>query len=334
MNIPEHWLVIRLSALGDVVLTTGVLQYLHSKYGWRFTFLTLEQWAPVLEQHPAVESVIGISKEDVRSGNEYSFFKQLAAQYAGYGLLDLHGTVRSRLLALYWKGPVRRYPKFSVHRRLFLQTGGRLGADKLLEFNVPQRYSLAVEEHAPSRQELLPVIHLTDEELAYGARLQESAAGTKPVVAIHPFSTHPNKAWVDAYWQELAERCVAQGAHVVVVGLGNSPVQEAEGISDFTNSLSLRNTCSLLAHVSCLVTGDSGPMHLASAVRTPVVALFGPTHRAWGFYPEGVSDCILEADEACRPCSLHGKKLCDKQHVCMQKITPDRVMEQVAFLLR
>ena len=334
MNIPDRWLVIRLSALGDVVLTTGVLQYLHKKYGWRFTFLTLEQWTPVLENHPAIDSVIGVSKEELRSGNEYSFFKQLAADYAGYGLLDLHGTVRSRLLALCWKGEVRRYPKFSLHRRLFLQTSGRLGADKLLQFNVPQRYSLAVEETAPTRQEILPCIYLTAEEEEYGKELTQRIADGKPVVAIHPFSTHPNKAWIDGYWDEFAKKAVEQGAHVAVIGLGESPVAAGEGISDLTNCLSIRQTCALLASSSCLVTGDSGPMHLASGVRTPVVALFGPTHKAWGFYPEGVSDIIMESDDECRPCSLHGKKLCDKEHACMKKLTPELVLKQIQPMLR
>jgi ADP-heptose:LPS heptosyltransferase len=74
-------------------------------------------------------------------------------------------------------------------------------------------------------------------------------------------------------------------------------------------------------------------MHLASGVQTPVVALFGPTHRAWGFFPEGVSDIVIEADEECRPCSLHGKKVCDKDQACMQSIEPQRVLQSVLSLL-
>lgn len=333
MKVPNNWLVMRLSALGDVVLTTGVLSYLHKKYGWRFTFLTLEPWASVLEGHPAIDTILSINKEELRSSNEYTFFKQLAEDHEGKGLLDLHGTMRSRFLALCWKGAVRRYPKFSLQRRLFLQTEGKLGGEKLLRFNVPQRYALAVEEEAPSRLELLPQIFLSEEESRHGKDLCGRVAGDKPIVALHPFSTHPNKAWVSDYWRELAVKLVDAGTHVVIVGVGISPVPEGENVTDLTGKTTIRETCAVLSCSQALVTGDSGPMHLAGGVQTPVVGLFGPTHRAWGFYPEGLSDIVLEADEECRPCSLHGKKVCDKEQICMRSIEPDRVLQSVLSLL-
>lgn len=333
MNVPNNWLVMRLSALGDVVLTTGVLSYLNNKYGWRFTFLTLKPWASVLEGHPAIDRIIPIDKEELRSGGEYTFFKQIAEANEGKGLLDLHGTMRSRFLSLCWKGAVRRYPKFSLQRRLFLQTEGKLGGEKLLRFNVPQRYALAVEEEAPSRLELLPQIFLSEQEKQLGSTMCGDMAQGKPIVAIHPFSTHPNKAWFNDYWRELAAKLVSGGVHVVVVGVGNSPVPAGNGVTDLTGKTALRETCAVLACSQVLVTGDSGPMHLAGGVQTPVVALFGPTHRAWGFYPEGLSDIVLEADEDCRPCSLHGKKVCDKEQICMRSIEPDRVLQSVLSLL-
>lgn len=332
MNIPDHWFVMRLSALGDVVLTTGVLDYLHKKYGWRFTFLTYASWAPVLEGHPAIDTVIGISKDDVRSGNIRPFFKKLVNEYEGDGFLDLHGTLRSRRLGLMWKGMVRRYPKYSLQRRLFLASGGRLGRETLLRHNVPQRYALAIESHAPSRQELLPHIYLSADEQKYGQKLKMEAAGDKKVVVLHPFSTHPNKAWLDDHWCRLAEELVAKGMHVYVVGVGNSPVQSMDGVTDLTGKTTLRETCAVLSASDVLVTGDSGPMHLASGVGTPVVALFGPTHKAWGFYPEGASDVVLEAKESCRPCSLHGKKLCDKNNICMRSLTPEFVLQRIESL--
>lgn len=333
MSVPNNWLVVRLSALGDVVLTTGVLSYLHKKYGWRFTFLTLAPWASILEGHPAIDKILSINKEELRSSSGYTFFKQLAEEHEDKGLLDLHGTMRSRFLALCWKGAVRRYPKFSLQRRLFLQTEGKLGGEKLLRYNVPQRYALAVEEIAPSRLELLPQIFLSEEELQYGKNLCVSFAGSKPIIALHPFSTHPNKAWVSDYWRTLAAKLIDAGMHVVIIGVGHSPVPEMDNVTDLTGKTTLREACAVLSCAQALVTGDSGPMHLAGGVQTPVVALFGPTHRAWGFYPEGLSDIVLEADEDCRPCSLHGKNVCEKGQICMRAIDPERVLRSVLSLL-
>ena len=70
-------------------------------------------------------------------------------------------------------------------------------------------------------------------------------------------------------------------------------------------------------------------MHLAAGVGTPVVALFGPTTREWGFYPEGPRDVVLETGDACRPCSLHGSRRCAHSGRCMTGIAPDAVFAAV-----
>ncbi|MBR5733991.1 MAG: hypothetical protein IKX79_00425 [Desulfovibrionaceae bacterium] len=89
----------------------------------------------------------------------------------------------------------------------------------------------------------------------------------------------------------------------------------------------MRETAALISLAAALVTGDSGPMHLASAVGTPVAALFGPTARAWGFMPQGTRDIVLQKALPCRPCSLHGAKTCPRGQECMTGITPDEVMD-------
>lgn len=60
--------------------------------------------------------------------------------------------------------------------------------------------------------------------------------------------------------------------------------------------------------------------------RHAVLALFGPTTEEWGFFPAGPKDRVLESQLDCRPCTLHGKKHCDRNHACMQSITPEQVM--------
>ena len=157
-SAPTEWVVIRLSALGDVALTTGVLEYWHRTRGWTFTVITREAFAPVLERHPAVCSIVGLAKEDLRFPRQLGVFRDLAEAHAGQGLLDLHGTLRTRLLSLLWKGPVKRYRKLGLERRLFLRSKGRLFRNELRLWNVPQRYALAVEATPPPRAALLPHI--------------------------------------------------------------------------------------------------------------------------------------------------------------------------------
>ncbi|WP_353118041.1 glycosyltransferase family 9 protein [Nitratidesulfovibrio sp.] len=379
MALPKTWLVVRLSALGDVVLTTGVLLWLHRTRGWRFVVLTRPQWAPVFRNHPAVDRVASMDPRDLRPAALPGLVRSLAATLPGAGLLDLHGTLRSRLLGALWPGTVRRYPKFSLERRLFLRSGGRLFRERLRASNVTQRYTLAIQEAPPPRSALLPRILLDDAERERGLALLREAgllpAGTpigtpdgasggasggvsggasaplRPLVALHPYSTHPDKAWLPDAWRDLAGHLSAAGYAWFVVGRsggkGNAVAEagddEATPLSgfveqtrlagglaaDFTDRTDLRETCALLAAADVLVTGDSGPMHLAAGVDTPVVALFGPTTREWGFYPEGPRDVVLETGDACRPCSLHGSRRCAHSGRCMTGIAPDAVFAAV-----
>lgn len=327
---PRDWVMFRLSALGDLALTTGVLRFWHQTRGWRFIVITKEANAPIFEGNPAVREVISLGREDLSLFRLIPLFRALAIRFAGCGLLDWHGTLRSRLLSLLWKGPVRRYRKFGLARRLFLLSGGRWFKRTLLRWNVPQRYASALESSPPDRALLLPCIFLSEAETAQGQALLASLPQGKPdagqpLVALHPYATHPDKAWKDASWRELMVLLERKGIPWFVVGRGTPLPGIPEG-RDFTNRTSLRETCALLRAASVLVTGDSGPMHLAGGVGTPVVALFGPTTQAWGFFPAGPRDRVLEASLSCRPCTLHGKKNCDRDHACMRAISPALVM--------
>lgn len=353
---PQKWLVYRLSALGDVVLTTGVLDYLHHRFGWTFVVVTRAPWTSVFDGHPAVEKVVGLESHELKMPTMLGIFSGIIKQYHDFGLLDLHGTLRSHILSTLWKSralsrfswaTVRCYPKFSVERRRFLhddkpQQKAQYSA-KLLEYNVPQRYAMAIVPTPPCREELLPKIYLSPAEQQTAQEfLRITGLGAShvngpvsPLVALHPYSTHSHKAWLPEHWQALADKLTKEGISYFVIGQSG---QEEKCIqnprADFSNVTTLRETCALLAEATVLVTGDSGPMHLAGAVGTPVVALFGPTTKEWGFFPEGKNDIVLENKKlACRPCSLHGSKACTNNGACMKDLTPDMVMRAVKSLL-
>ncbi len=330
---PDHWLAVRFSSLGDVVLTTGVLRWLHERHGWSFTVLTKPAWAPLFGGHPAVRAVLAPDEEHLRGAAYRTFARKLANSdlEPGTGLLDLHGSLRSRLLARYWKGPKRRVAGFRVQRRLFLWSGGRFFRKELREYNVPQRYILAVEENAPPRKDLLPVVHLSPAEREESRALLAGAgiAGERPFIALHPYAAHALKAWPREYWRELATGLEAHGVDWCALGQGDPFLGTGK---DLTGKTSLRQSCAILSQARALITGESGPMHLASAVGAPVVALFGPTGPEWGFYPEGTRDVVLETGLPCRPCSLHGKASCKNDGRCMREIRPEAVLKAALHL--
>lgn len=331
-DLPERWLVFRLSALGDVILTTGVLNHWHAGRGWRFHVVTREAFAPVFDNNPAA-TAIAAKDEDLRMPRMRAWFADLATEYAGWGLLDLHGTMRSRMLSFFWRGPVLRYPKFAIARRAFLYSGGRLFRESLNAANVPQRYALAVDATAPPASALLPAMYISGEERLFaqsflanlfGDDVLKEASGRVGIVATHPFAAHPRKAWPREQYRALLAELDAQGVPWLVIGRGE-PLFPGDA-RDVSNRTTLRQSAALLAACGALVTGDSGPMHMATAVNTPVVALFGPTTREWGFYPSGPHARVLERDMPCRPCSLHGNRDCSHECDCLARISPEEVL--------
>ncbi len=341
--LPGRWLAFRLGHLGDVVLATGVLRHWGETKDLRFAVLTRPEWAPVFAGHPFVDRVVTLEKSALAGSAMLAAFRRIAREYEGWGLLDLHGNLRSRLMETLWRGPVARYRKMGLRRRIFLATRGRAGGGPLRALSTTQRYALALEEVPPPQKDLLPCIFLTEEEHARaaarlagiqasgvrGAERQQTAPGLAgsppPPVALHPFATHPLKAWPRAHWIELARLLDGRGIPWLVLGKGKELFPGDP--RDLTNATTLREICALLSRCRALVTGDSGPMHLAAAVQTPVAALFGPTTREWGFYPSGEKDIIFEVPLPCRPCSLHGGSPCPRGGECLASIFPKTVLK-------
>ncbi len=181
---------------------------------------------------------------------------------------------------------------------------------------------------------------------AVSALLHAAGAITgAPLIALAPGSVWATKRWpsYDALASELVARL--HDARVVVLGAaGDAPlaaaistaVQQRGGrpIIDATGKLSLLGSAALLARCTVLVTNDSAPLHLASAMNTPTIALFGPTVPEMGFGPLAERHLTLGRDElTCRPCSAHGGQACPLGHWrCMRDLTTIAVGEAVATM--
>ncbi|HKK34501.1 MAG TPA: glycosyltransferase family 9 protein [Desulfomicrobiaceae bacterium] len=325
-----HFVTIRLSALGDLILTTGVLAYWYRTHGWTFSVVTRAGLAPILETHPAVTEILTVSDDQLKPGPWLRFVRGLKTTHGRFPLVDLHGSLRTGILGLLWPGQTFAYPKKSLQRRVFLKTRLDAFGAGLRRTTVPQRYALALESCSPAREDLLPRMFVRDSEHR-SVTENFPLLRNGPVIALHPYSTHPAKEWDRRNWLALIEKLEEHNLSWLVLGR-NDPPLVAGSSRDLTNRTGLRETAAVLSACTCLVTGDSGPMHMASAVGTPVVALFGPTSREWGFYPCGPGDTVLQEPFSCAPCSLHGKKRCPKEYACMRAVTPDQVLAALADL--
>jgi len=99
-------------------------------------------------------------------------------------------------------------------------------------------------------------------------------------------------------------------------------------IEDRSGQRDLRELATDLASCDRLVCNDSGLLHLAEAVGTPVVALFGPTTTAWGYFPLHPQSRVVETELGCRPCSRNGSRACALQHrLCMELLSTQEVVD-------
>ncbi len=313
-----HILVVRFSSLGDVVLTTPLLRALHARHpGAAVTFVVSARFAELLAGHPAVTRLVPVAPgEPVRA-----LARRLASEGFDLGL-DLQDSPRSRRL----------------RRRL----GGRWGAVNrrraarllLIWFGL-DRYGT----HVPMAERYFDAARSLDVAPdGRGAEVfprpadEEQAAGIAPpgFVALAPGAGHASKRWPPGHWRALAERLLAAGRALVAVGgAAERPLLDMPGVVP-AYGLPLLVTAALLRRARVVVASDSGLAHLATAVGRPVVALAGPTVRAFGFFPYAARGEVLARPLACRPCSPFGSDHCPLgHHRCMIEIAPAAVCAAV-----
>jgi heptosyltransferase II len=329
-------LVVQTSFLGDTVLTTPLLAQLANR--GPVDVVTTPAAAALLSNHPAVREVIPYDKRGAQRGiiGLWRLARRLRKSHYDVALLA-QGSWRSAVLVL-----LARIPS----RIGFSTSSGRL----LYTKRVPYRDDL---HHAarllmlarpngrePTPAELQPSLAPGPAERAeVDAFLREHGVGAdEQLVGVAPGSVWGTKRW--PYYPELAAE-LARDARVIVVGsnadssLAQQIVAAAPGALDATGRLSLLASAELIGRCKVLVTNDSAPMHLASAMGTPTVALFGPTVPDFGFGPLAPRASVVGHDALpCRPCDRHGPQRCPLgHHRCMRELAPTLVAERARALL-
>jgi lipopolysaccharide heptosyltransferase II len=327
--LSEPTLVIQTAFLGDVVLTTPLLTAIAAQHG-PVDVVTTPLAAPLLETHPAIRQVIRYDKRRADRGwaGLRTLARRLGAELYGRAYLP-HRSLRTAALAFLARIPSRigfsgAWSFLYTEARPKPRTGHE--TDRLL----------ALANEAPAVYP--PQLRATAEDERVALDL---LAGADGFVALAPGSIWGSKRW--PYYAELAAKLAARFAIVVVggqddVALGDEIVR-AVGRSgrpavNACGRLTLRESAALIGRASALVTNDSAPLHLATAMGTPIVALFGPTVPEFGFGPLRAGDVSLGiAGLQCRPCSSHGPLQCPLgHHRCMRDLTVEAVIAAIEEL--
>jgi lipopolysaccharide heptosyltransferase II len=293
--------------------------------------LTKLEHAPLLSHNPYVNRVIGIPSDRGVIG----MAAELRANRYTH-MLDLHDSIRSRTLRVLVPGPWSSYPKHRVARTLLIRTKKNRYRDSR---PVPERYFDAARDLDVVPDGGPPDLFLSPEAVREAAdwfgrcRLGQS----RPFIALAPGAAHATKRWPLEHWHGLVQRIQAAGFDVVLVGgsgdvaVGNALAANAgNGVANAAGQFGLQGTGAVLQRARTVVSGDTGIMHMATAVETPVVALFGPTVRPFGFFPYSRRAEVVELALPCRPCSSKGSSRCPLgHHRCLGDMGPDLVFEAV-----
>lgn len=250
----------------------------------------------------------------LRDGSNFVDLYRLAASFrsAGYQIIDAHNTLRSRLFTAALR---TRAPRFKKYYRSRLEL---ILFKKSVQIpTMAERYSdLAAGIPSCGSDPPLPILEIPasiDRSLPSELVQDESS-----FVALAPGSRWPMKRWGDGRFSDLA-RAISDRFGYGIVLLGDSSDRDGNSrlsrsidttVLDLTGQTSILQAAACLKRVRALVTNDSGLMHLAEAVDTPVLGIFGPTVKEFGYYPSLPASKTCERTLPCRPCSRNGARAC------------------------
>lgn len=342
----QRVLLVKPSALGDVVHALPTAATFHRRYpAIHLDWLVEEEAADIVRGHPAVAEVV-VSRRQCwrRRIREVTQIPRTLAEVGRFAadlrrrrydaVLDLQGLFKSALYVLATRAPIR--VGFAE---------GREGAPWVLTHRItapPQpvhaadRYlalAAAVDATEPVREFQ---IALTREATARARELL--APLPSPRIVLHPAARWRTKLWEVERWRALASCLLAEGMGVVLSG-GPGDAALAAAISadlrpaplSLVGRLSVKELAAVLQDVDLMISVDSGPMHIAAAMGTPVVALFGATDPLRTGPPGPAT--ILRRDLPCSPC-LQRRCRIPEAYRCMRDLSVAAVLEAARALLR
>jgi len=340
-------LLIRFSSLGDLVLTTPIYRELRKiNPDSRLTLLTSEGFGRVLENNPHLDEIIYHHRKETRNDLE-KLIDQLRLQKFDL-IYDIHNSLRSRWIGWQLKRHAPKPEHWLIEKRtLARELQIRFGWGQFFNGKSQREQWLEpLRRHhtgaLSTKTELFPSIADKNYVKAW---LNQNDLQDKPFVCIGASASFPLKCWPLQNFKQLIENIIQSGISVVLVGT-NGEIETEELAEYFRGSqnvfcaagiFTILQSAALLEMANAVIANDTSIVHLAEAMRTPSIALFGPTVKEFGYAPMLAQSRLIETDLAlrCRPCSRTGKGTCKnrEQQICMYSISTQKVWDAAQLLL-
>jgi len=317
-------LIIRLSSIGDILLTTPLIRSIKKKNPEvQIDFVLKEEFFELLQNNPNLTNIYKYTK---LTSDKQKIINSLISN--GYEIvIDLQNNLRSLEIIRPLHCKILRFKKNNFKK--FLLVHFKINALKKAP-QIPVRYAEAAGIELETEGLDFFTENLPD------SRLDKN----EKYIGLCPGSKHFTKRWPKEYFFELGTRLESAGYKIVLFG-GLEEVELCfELENQIKNALNLCNTSILqvgsdMKMCRAIYTNDSGLMHLASAIKVPVIAFFGSTVKEFGFYPYRAKSIELEIKNlSCRPCTHIGRISCPKIHFkCMKEIKPEQAFNSLNNLL-
>jgi len=339
--------VIQTAFLGDVVLTTPLLQALRDRFpGAHLAALVIPGTREILAGHPLLDEVLVYDKKGRDRGLRglIATARSLREKRFGTALIP-HRSFRSALLAFLAGIPVRIGFLQSLGCFLYTRRVRRDASLHEVRRNLQLLGPLAPDRSGSDAPDGKLWVSSSDEDLEWADRCLDGFGIRRNdrVVAIAPGSVWATKRWIPDGFAAVADGLIAKH-HRKVILLGSPddrPVAEEiaarsrEKPVNLAGKTTLRHLAAVLKRCELLITNDNGAMHIGVAQGLPIVAVFGSTTLGLGYGPFTSRAVVVEQPLDCRPCGKHGYPECPLGHFnCMKQITPETVMAAVEKQLR
>ncbi len=310
-------LFITLSNVGDIILTTPAIRVLSERFPEaRMDVMVGPNGVELFQKDPSIFKVIVYDKHIPMSDKKRLIRKLRQVKY------DLIADMRNSLFpfligARYRTSPIHVPPKTIKHKKQ--QHIWKLSS---MGLDIPDAHFY---------------VHIPEKDIDYVDRIMRDFDRTRPVIAISPGAKSDIKKWPKENYAELGDKLISElSSQVIMVGdnadsilIKDIIISSKNEIMDLSGKTTLCQLASLLKQCNLLITNDSAPLHLAGAVDTKALAIFGPTdHEVYG--PTGNDDRVIRKNLHCSPC---GKAQCEFEHECMRHIEVGEVFQVAKEML-
>jgi len=337
-------LIIRLSSIGDIVLTSPIIRSLRQTFPQsQISYITFSNYSDIIRFNPQIDNKIYISKNDLKTNfSEYAKRNQSFYNNTHYDIIiDLHNNRYSKKIITILKYDYL----FKVHKqRLHKLSLVYLKKPLIKDFNVVENYFASFDKFINVHKDNLGLEFWFDDEQTYLSSKQ-NYKNDKIVISIAPGAAHKTKQWLAQYFVELIQLLDLEYKDKLEIRLLGSHTEKelADYIEknsqveliNFVGKTSLVETAKLIDQSTLMITNDTGLMHIAAARQTPIVAIFGSSVQELGFAPYRTTHSIVEKQLWCRPCSHIGRNHCPLLHFnCMKLIKPQDVFSECKKLIQ